>query len=199
MYYGHGFIEYHFGEFFPTLKSMPRFTGHMGILGTQMFYSKSTDTVYISSFGSADFAAGSVRTLIQVLSSLQRIKWTIISAVVDPTEQKQGSIGVRQAKKARHTPKTFNRSMWMSISVHAKLKKPNIKKMCRGQFFCENYNKGGENTLTSRLSPAAKWLYQPFGKNSNSMHDWQHFVAGLYSDGDLCGWIDAARSNTWQD
>ena len=74
MYYGHGFIEYHFGEFFPTLKSMPRFTGHMGILGTQMFYSKSTDTVYISSFGSADFAAGSVRTLIQVLSSLQRIK-----------------------------------------------------------------------------------------------------------------------------
>jgi hypothetical protein len=69
-----GFTEYHFGEFFPTLKSLPHFTGHMGILGTQMFYSKSTDTVYISSFGSDDFAAGSVRTLIKVLSILKRIE-----------------------------------------------------------------------------------------------------------------------------
>jgi D-alanyl-D-alanine carboxypeptidase len=74
MHYGHGFTEYHFGEFFPTLKSLPHFTGHMGILGTQMFYSKSTDTVYISSFGSDDFAAGSVRTLIKVLSILKRIE-----------------------------------------------------------------------------------------------------------------------------
>jgi D-alanyl-D-alanine carboxypeptidase len=74
MHYGYGFMEYHFGEFFPTLESLPNFTGHMGILGTQMFYSKSTDTVYISSFGSTDFAAGSVQTMIQVLVTLERIE-----------------------------------------------------------------------------------------------------------------------------
>ena len=74
MHYGYGFMEYHFGEFFPTLKSLPNYTGHMGILGTQMFYSKSTDTVYISNFGSTDFAAGSVQTLIQVLMTLERIE-----------------------------------------------------------------------------------------------------------------------------
>jgi D-alanyl-D-alanine carboxypeptidase len=74
IHYGYGFMEYHFGEFFPTLKSLPNYTGHMGVLGTQMFYSKSTDTVYISSFGSTDFAAGSVQTLIEVLMTLERIE-----------------------------------------------------------------------------------------------------------------------------
>jgi len=74
IHYGYGFMEYHFGEFFPTLKSLPAYTGHMGVLGTQMFYDKSTDTVYISSFGSTDFAAGSVQTLIQVVATLERIE-----------------------------------------------------------------------------------------------------------------------------
>ena len=74
IHYGYGFMEYQFGEFFPTLKSLPPFIGHMGILGTQMFYSKGTDMVYISSFGSDVFAAGSVRTFIKVLSILNRIK-----------------------------------------------------------------------------------------------------------------------------
>lgn len=74
IHYGYGFMEYHFGEFFPTLESLPNFTGHMGILGTQLFYSKSTDTVYISSFGSTDFVTGSVQTMIQVLMILDRIE-----------------------------------------------------------------------------------------------------------------------------
>ena len=74
IHYGYGFMEYHFGEFFPTLNSLPTYVGHMGVLGTQMFYDKSTDTVYISSFGSTDFAAGSVQTLIQIVSTLERIE-----------------------------------------------------------------------------------------------------------------------------
>jgi len=74
MHYGYGFMEYNFGEFFPTLKSLPNYTGHMGILGTQMFYDKTTDTVYISSFGSTDASASSVQTMIKIISTLERIK-----------------------------------------------------------------------------------------------------------------------------
>lgn len=74
IYYGNGFMEYHFGEFFPTLKSMPKFKGHMGILGTQMFYDEETETTYISSFGSTDYSDGSVRTMIKVIGTVSRIK-----------------------------------------------------------------------------------------------------------------------------
>ncbi len=74
IHYGNGFMEYHFGEFFPTMNSMPNYVGHMGVLGTQMFYDKETDTVYIGSFGSTDSSAASVQTMIKVLSTLMRIK-----------------------------------------------------------------------------------------------------------------------------
>jgi len=74
IHYGYGFMEYNFGEFFPTLSSLPDYTGHMGILGTQMFYEKSSDTVYISSFGSTDFSAGSVQVMIKILSIIERIQ-----------------------------------------------------------------------------------------------------------------------------
>lgn len=73
IHYGRGFMEYHFKEFFPTLGSMPHLRGHMGVLGTQMFYDAPTDTVYISSFGSIDYSAGSVRTMIKVLNFAMRI------------------------------------------------------------------------------------------------------------------------------
>ena len=72
--YGNGFMEYHFAEFFPTLSSIPNYIGHMGVLGTQMFYNKQTDTVYISSFGSIDYTTGSVQTMINILSILHRIQ-----------------------------------------------------------------------------------------------------------------------------
>lgn len=74
IHYGSGFMEYHFKEFFPTLGFLPNYTGHMGVLGTQMFYDKQSDTVYISSFGSTDYSAGSVQTMIKFLSTLERIK-----------------------------------------------------------------------------------------------------------------------------
>ena len=74
IHYGYGFMEYHFEEFMPTLSSLPNFTGHMGILGTQMFYDKTTDTVYISSCGSTDAPSTSVQDMIKIISMLQRIK-----------------------------------------------------------------------------------------------------------------------------
>lgn len=74
IHYGHGFMEYHFEEFSPTMKSIPNYVGHMGVLGTQMFYDKTTDTVYISSFGSADATSASVKAMIKVISILMRIK-----------------------------------------------------------------------------------------------------------------------------
>lgn len=74
IHYGYGFMEYNFGEFFPTLKSLPKFTGHMGVLGTQMFYDKASDMVYISSFGSADFSPGSVQVMIKIISILEKIR-----------------------------------------------------------------------------------------------------------------------------
>ncbi len=74
IHYGGGFMEYHFEEFFPTLKYMPNLRGHMGVLGTQMLYDKKTDTTYICSFGSIDYAAGSVETMIRILGTASRIK-----------------------------------------------------------------------------------------------------------------------------
>lgn len=72
IHYGNGFMAYHFKEFFPTLASLPVMIGHMGILGTQMFYDKESDTVFVASFGSSDYSAGSVRTMIKCLHYLQR-------------------------------------------------------------------------------------------------------------------------------
>ena len=74
IYYGLGFMEFHFTDFFPTLSFLPALKGHMGVLGTQMLYDKDTDTVYVCSFGSTDYAAGSVKTMIKVLSYVYRIK-----------------------------------------------------------------------------------------------------------------------------
>ncbi len=74
IYYGSGFMEFHFSEYFPTLSFLPELKGHMGVLGTQMLYDKETDTVYICSFGSTDYTVGSVKTMIQILSLIYRIK-----------------------------------------------------------------------------------------------------------------------------
>ena len=48
--------------------------GHMGILGTHMFYDKTTDTGITASFGSAEYAGGSVKTLIMILVLMYRSK-----------------------------------------------------------------------------------------------------------------------------
>jgi D-alanyl-D-alanine carboxypeptidase len=74
IHYGLGFMEYHFGEFFPTLKSLKKYRGHMGILGTHMIYNKESDTSIIMSFGSSDYPAGSFRLLIKILGYLKKLE-----------------------------------------------------------------------------------------------------------------------------
>ena len=73
MHYGLGVIEYHFEEYFPTLKHLPNTTGHMGVFGTQMFYDKTRDTVIILNLGSTDGTSKSVRLMINLFSILDRI------------------------------------------------------------------------------------------------------------------------------
>ncbi len=72
--YGNGFMQMQFEKFMPTLGFLPRMTGHMGVLGTQLFYDQSSDMVYVSSFGSSDATAASVQTMIQILSTVYRIE-----------------------------------------------------------------------------------------------------------------------------
>jgi hypothetical protein len=45
----------------------------MGVLGTEMLYDEATDTVYIASFGSTAYSAGSVRTMIKILAMARRV------------------------------------------------------------------------------------------------------------------------------
>jgi D-alanyl-D-alanine carboxypeptidase len=71
--YGNGIMQMQFEKFFPTLGFLPRMTGHMGVLGTQLFYDKSTDLVYVSSFGSSDATDESVKTMIKILTLVNRI------------------------------------------------------------------------------------------------------------------------------
>lgn len=72
--YGNGFMQMQFEKFFPTLGFLPRMTGHMGVLGTQLFFDESSDMVYISSYGSSDATVASVQSMIQILSIVYRIQ-----------------------------------------------------------------------------------------------------------------------------
>ena len=72
--YGLGTMEYRFNEFMPTLGFLPKYRGHMGILGTHVLYDPENGTILVASFGSTDFVAGSVRTMIQLATILWRIQ-----------------------------------------------------------------------------------------------------------------------------
>ncbi len=74
IHYGLGVMEYHFEDFFPLLKGYPRMQGHMGALGTQLFYDRERDMVIVASFGSTDYTEGSVRMLIQIMGQVMRIR-----------------------------------------------------------------------------------------------------------------------------
>jgi D-alanyl-D-alanine carboxypeptidase len=72
--YGNGFMRMEFDKFSPILGFLPQMTGHMGVLGTQLFYDQETDMVYVSSFGSSDATATSVKIMIQILSTVYRVQ-----------------------------------------------------------------------------------------------------------------------------
>jgi D-alanyl-D-alanine carboxypeptidase len=70
---GKGLMQLRFGEFFFMLGSYPPMVGHMGILGTQMFYAPSKDIHVIVNLGSDAAVEDSVRLMIRVLGILLRM------------------------------------------------------------------------------------------------------------------------------
>jgi D-alanyl-D-alanine carboxypeptidase len=72
IHYGKGLMQYRFGEFFFLLKDYPPMIGHMGILGTQLFYDPENDIHLIVNFGSDDATGDSVRLIIRVMGILLR-------------------------------------------------------------------------------------------------------------------------------
>ena len=72
--YGHGMMQLQFGEFFFLLKNMPTMEGHIGSIGTYMMYNPEKDICIIANYGSSDYVEKSIRDLIIVMRSLERIK-----------------------------------------------------------------------------------------------------------------------------
>jgi len=72
--YGNGFMQMQFEKFMPLFVYLPKMTGHMGVLGTQLFYDAPSDMVYVASFGSSDATAASVQSMMQILATVHRIK-----------------------------------------------------------------------------------------------------------------------------
>lgn len=72
--YGKGLMQLRFGEFFFLLGSYPKMLGHMGVLGTQMFYDPTRDLHLIVSFGSDAAMEDSVKLIITVLGIVLRMR-----------------------------------------------------------------------------------------------------------------------------
>lgn len=70
--YGMGMMELRFEEFFFLLRGMPRPVGHIGILGTHLFYDSVNDAHIVMNFGGTSEMVRSFRTLIQVEQGLRR-------------------------------------------------------------------------------------------------------------------------------
>jgi len=75
IYYGEGMMQFRFGEFLFFLESMPHVFGGVGSNGSFMLYDETGDLYIIGSYGSLDFMAGSVRSLITVLNILERMEF----------------------------------------------------------------------------------------------------------------------------
>lgn len=73
IYYGLGMMEIRFQEFFFLLGSLPKVTGHIGILATHLFYDPVKDAYIIMNFGSNTHMVDSFKALIEIESVLQRI------------------------------------------------------------------------------------------------------------------------------
>ncbi len=71
--YGLGIMRYRFGEFFFLLKDYPDMVGHMGVLGTQLFYDPVNDLHIVISLGSDAAIEDSVRLLIRALGMVRLV------------------------------------------------------------------------------------------------------------------------------
>lgn len=67
LHYGLGLMQYRFGEYFFALGGYPKMVGHMGVLGTQLFYDAKEDLHVSLSLGSDGATEDSVRLLIDVV------------------------------------------------------------------------------------------------------------------------------------
>lgn len=72
IHYGTGMMEVRFEEFFFLLRRLPRPTGHIGVLGTHLFYDAKHDAHIVMNFGSTTEMVRSFRTLIRIEGLLQR-------------------------------------------------------------------------------------------------------------------------------
>lgn len=73
IYTGTGGMEIRFKAFFPLLSLEPAY-GHMGVLSTQLFYDPATQTHMVINFGSDEKHVESVRLMIEILSTLNRLR-----------------------------------------------------------------------------------------------------------------------------
>lgn len=67
LYYGHGIMEFHFGDFFVLLNQLPMVQGGIGASTTYMLYDRTTDTHFIANYGSIDSMEKGVQQLIDIL------------------------------------------------------------------------------------------------------------------------------------
>lgn len=72
IHYGAGMMELRFGEFSPFLRRLPRLSGHIGVLGTHMFYDRDNDAHIAMNFGSTREMVRSFRTLIEIERAIAR-------------------------------------------------------------------------------------------------------------------------------
>lgn len=72
IHYGTGMMELRFEEFFFLLRGMPRPVGHIGILGTHLFYDAVHDAHIVMNFGGTTEMVRSFRTLIQIEQELKK-------------------------------------------------------------------------------------------------------------------------------
>lgn len=74
IHYGFGLMQIRFGEFFFTLRGLPKPTGHIGVLATHMFYDEENDAHIVMNFGGTEQMVQSFRTLIQIESLLSKTR-----------------------------------------------------------------------------------------------------------------------------
>lgn len=70
IHYGTGLMQLRFTEFFFTLRGLPSPTGHIGVLGTHLFYDAKNEATVVMNFGSTREMVRSFRTLIQIEARL---------------------------------------------------------------------------------------------------------------------------------
>ncbi len=72
--YGRGVMRLRFADIFPLLSGYPDMIGHMGILGTHLFFDPKNKVIVIISLGSTGYMEASVRLLVETVGVLRRVR-----------------------------------------------------------------------------------------------------------------------------